>query len=465
MLRRPLSALDPMSASDPFLAAPAETETKSRTSLGPIATDSILIALTVVAVALPFANGALAGPPGPFASLDLRYALVVGGAALALLAAGAWRAASLPSGPRRLRLALVAAGLLPIALALATPRDPLWASMITLEVLVGAPLLVLGAGWRIARAAGEHQGPRQAVVVLCVLLLIGPWVTLTWGLSQVQLMVAAVRLAHQQPLINAGEEEIEIVAADGLVVRGTYAPGRRGGAGVVVLHGIADGRTRMAGWSSLIAERGYHALRIDWRAHGRSEGSVVTFADRERLDLEAAFDWLAARDGVDRSRMLIVGASMGGGVALASTETLAPRGLRGIVAFAPPTDYGAVIETRIGGLGPLSPVARWLVGAVSHGLGHVSPLDLAPGRDLENGPSIPVLLYHGESDRSIPLELSRELADRLPNVELHVLTGVAHDDLPAAVLDDPTARNRTMHFLRRPRVRRTAAEAADDDAE
>lgn len=422
--------------------------------LGPAGREIALMASAVLAIVIPFANGVLAGRPGPMASLDLRYVLVVGGAALGLLACVAWRASTAVALAGRVRIGIVLAMLLPVLLALQNPREPLWVSVLTLEVLLGAPLIVLGAAWRLARPLGAHRNARIAGAVITILALVGPWTTLVWGLTQTQLAIAPVRLAHQRPVRQAGEEEVELRAADGLLVRGTYTPGRRGAPAVVLLHGISDGRTRMAGWAALVAEqRGYHALRIDWRAHGRSEGSVVTFADRELLDLDAAFDWLAAREDVDHEKTLIVAGSMGAGVALAAIPRLAPRGLRGIVAFAPPSDYAPIVSCRIEPLGVIAPLARFVMNGVAHGLGHVSPLELAPGRGLELAAPVPVLLFHGDDDHTVPLASSQELAARVPTVELHVLPGVGHDELTAAVLDDDSSRVRALQFLRFPRAR------------
>lgn len=437
---------------------------ESKRAVAPLTSEIVLIVVAVFAVVLPFVNGCLAGPPAPDASLDLRYVLVVGGATLGLLGAIAWRASSGPAVGRRIRIAAVAIALLPILVSLQAPRDPFWVSLVTIELIVGAPLVAIGAAFRFARAPGPQREARVVGAVLLLLALAGPWLTLTWGLAAVQLGIAPVRLLHQEPLRHAGEEEVEITAEDGTVLRGTYTPGRRGAGGVVVLHGISDGRTHMAGWSTTLSERGYHALRIDWRAHGRSEGSIVTFADRERQDLDAAFDWLASRPGVDPTKMAIVATSMGAGIALASTPRLVPRGLRGIVAFAPPLDYAPLVASRIDGLGPLSSLARSIVDGVSHGLGHVSPFELAPGRALEQGPRVPVLLFHGDEDETISLEQSQALYERIPSVELHVLHGVGHDEIADAVLNDVSARRRVLRFLRFPRTRRDAGAAGIDDS-
>lgn len=432
---------------------------------GPHARELVCIAAVVVALVLPFVNGLLAGPPDPTASIDLRYALVVGGAALGLLSVAAWRASDYPSLGRRLRVAVIVLGLVPVVLALGSPRDPLWASLLTLEVVLGAPIIVVGALVRLVRAPGPRRGVRIALAVALLAALVGPWVTLTWGLASVQLGIAPVRLAHQTPLRHADEEEVEISTADGTLLRGTYSPGRRGAGAVLVVHGIADGRTRMAGWSAALQERGYHALRFDWRGHGRSEGAVTTFADRERLDLVAAFEWLAAHEGVDATKISVLGTSMGAGIALASTRALAPRGLRSIVAFAPPSDYAAIVGRRLEPLGPIQPVARGIVSLVARGLGHVSPLELSPAVALERGPPVPVLLFHGDADRTIPLEHSERLAARVATVELRVLPGIGHDEIPAAVLADDAARRRVLRFLRWPRVLRDREEDTGDEGE
>lgn len=406
---------------------------------------TVLLALTL-AVILPFANGALAGRPAEDASLDLRYVLVLSGAIFGLLSVSIFQ----PTHASRARMALVFVALAPIASALRAPRDAFWVSLLTIDFLVLGPSLVGASLGRLARERDVPRPIRIGTVLVLAVALAFPWATLSWGLLSVQLGVAPVRLAHQRPLLHEGEEEVEFSARDGTVIRGTYTKGRRNAGGVIVLHGVSDGRTRMAGWSSMLGERGYHALRMDWRAHGRSEGSVVTFADRERQDLEAAFEWLRSRPGVDGSEIAIVGTSMGAGVALSSTEALAPSGLVGIVAFAPPSDYSMIIERRISGLGQAAMLARFFVDFVSRGLGHESPLHLRPARALARGPNVPVLLFHGDDDHTIPLEQSRKLAALVPSVELHTLAGVGHDEIPAAVLHDDDARRRILRFLRNP---------------
>ena len=70
----------------------------------------------------------------------------------------------------------------------------------------------------------------------------------------------------------------------------------------------------------------------------------------------------------------------------------------------------------------------------------IAPADATPGHAL------PALLVHGDQDRIVPVQSSRDLAARLPRAELHILQGLGHVPLctePAAVaalIDDFSGR-------------------------
>jgi dipeptidyl aminopeptidase/acylaminoacyl peptidase len=52
----------------------------------------------------------------------------------------------------------------------------------------------------------------------------------------------------------------------------------------------------------------------------------------------------------------------------------------------------------------------------------------------------PVLLLHGDSDKVVPVDQSRELARRLPDVDLHVYEGEGHGWKRPETIDDERAR-------------------------
>lgn len=153
---------------------------------------------------------------------------------------------------------------------------------------------------------------------------------------------------------------------------------------------------------------GFDVLMLDWRAHGRSGGTLVTLGALEQYDLLGALDWLAAR-GVERVGVL--GLSMGAGVALqvaAYDERIAAL----VVDGAYPRVAGLLAAWARGrGLpGPLAGAFAWLVlriGALRARYTIYDANPLATARHV----SVPVLFVHGERDPFVSTDELRALAE------------------------------------------------------
>ncbi len=100
--------------------------------------------------------------------------------------------------------------------------------------------------------------------------------------------------------------------------------------GVVLLHGFASDRREMARPAAELAQRGILALTFDLRGHGQSGG---VYAEDPVEDVLAAVAMLSRQPGVDKTRLALVGHSMGGRLvllaaarepAIAATVALAP---------------------------------------------------------------------------------------------------------------------------------------------
>lgn len=151
--------------------------------------------------------------------------------------------------------------------------------------------------------------------------------------AHVALVVLAAVVAPPRPLGAAPDatapREIVVKTADGLELRAAYHPATtKGGAGVVLLPGF---RGRRTDWDRVLVpmrDRGIHVLALDPRGHGRSEkpgktdlSPLVTGRDRKlfaamHADALAAVRWLVAQGGCDPKRVALVGAGVGGSVAL-----------------------------------------------------------------------------------------------------------------------------------------------------
>ena len=119
---------------------------------------------------------------------------------------------------------------------------------------------------------------------------------------------------------------MEVRTPDGLTLRGRYYPlGREDGPLEILFHGYRGFSERdMSGALERCRAVGHSLLLVDQRAHGRSDGHVITFGAREKGDV---FLWLdAAADVWGQRPTMIGGVSMGcTTVLLAAGEELPER--------------------------------------------------------------------------------------------------------------------------------------------
>jgi pimeloyl-ACP methyl ester carboxylesterase len=111
-----------------------------------------------------------------------------------------------------------------------------------------------------------------------------------------------------------------------------------GSAGVVLLH-ESDGT--LCNWwpyARTLAGRGLRVVAVDLRGHGDSKSPQSSTAyPAYPQDVLAALDWLRVR-GV--RRFALVGASLGGAIALVTAERLAPGTITAVASLSAPASYG-----------------------------------------------------------------------------------------------------------------------------
>jgi dienelactone hydrolase len=118
---------------------------------------------------------------------------------------------------------------------------------------------------------------------------------------------------------QAQRTPIELKAADGIALKATYYSPGKPGPGLVLLHQCNRDRAAWHQFATDAAGRGYHVITMDYRGYGESEGE--RFQDYQQQgpvveskwpgDVDAAFAWLVAQQGVDRGRIGAAGASCG----------------------------------------------------------------------------------------------------------------------------------------------------------
>jgi alpha-beta hydrolase superfamily lysophospholipase len=224
------------------------------------------------------------------------------------------------------------------------------------------------------------------------------------------------RLTTPRP---AGAEDVEIVGAGGVKLRGWRfaGAGRRGT--VVYLHGSSDNRASGLALAQRYTARGFDVLLYDSRAHGESEGEACTFGYYEKDDLRRAID------GIRNPPVIAIGVSLGGAVALQAAAV--DRRITAVIAVATFSDLRTVATERA----PRIASARNIDDAfrLAEQMAHFRVDDVNPAamaRDIH----VPVMLIHGQDDHETPPEHSRRVFAALNEPKrLLLVPGAGHNDV------------------------------------
>lgn len=192
---------------------------------------------------------------------------------------------------------------------------------------------------------------------------------------------------------NFERETAWFEAADGVKLHGWFLSHDRPKAVALFMHGNAGNITHRAETLRLLNER--HQLAImtfDYRGYGLSKGDPNESGILQ--DARAARRWLARRTGVPESEIVLMGRSLGGGVAV---DLAAHDGARGLVLASTFTSLPEVA----GQLLPYLPTG-WLM---TQRLNSLAKIEKYQG---------PLLQTHGNADRVIPYELGQKLFAAAP---------------------------------------------------
>ena len=230
-------------------------------------------------------------------------------------------------------------------------------------------------------------------------------------------------IAWQDLLRDLPHEEIEITSRDGLTLRGRYYEYAKGASLEILFHGYKGGSVRdLSGAVERCFKLKRNAIIVDQRAHGNSEGRVITFGVKEKFD---CLDWIVfatERFGKDQ-KIIITGISMGAAtVLMAAGETL-PDNVVCVIADCPYSSARKMILKTIGEmhLPPklLYPFVR--LGGIIWGDFDPSPIEAVKRA------KVPIMFIHGDSDGFIPCEMTLKMHKICPSPKiLFIAKGADH---------------------------------------
>lgn len=222
-------------------------------------------------------------------------------------------------------------------------------------------------------------------------------------------------------------EKLSIVSHDGLTLRAKYYECKKGAPIEILFHGYRGSSERdLCGGVHRCFHLGRNALIVDQRAAGESDGHIITFGIKERLDCKRWIEYAIKKFG-DDAEIIITGISMGAATVMMALKDELPTQVVSALADCGYTSPKEIIKKVLFDLGlPVSvfyPVIK--LGARIFGgfnLEEISSLDGVKDS------SIPIIFIHGEDDDFVPCEMSRELFDACasPKKRLYTVAGAGH---------------------------------------
>ena len=210
-------------------------------------------------------------------------------------------------------------------------------------------------------------------------------------------------------------EDVEIATSDGEALHAWWIPAttepRLGH--VLFLHGNGGNVGTRVAKAKLLASRGLDLLVVDYRGYGRSSGHPTE--EGTYRDARAARQALLGRLGVDGGRIVYVGESLGGAVALELAVAEPPAAL--------------VLQSTFTSIRAMGRIHYPMIPAF------VTP-NAYPSLARIPALRCPLLVMHGSRDEIIPVEQGRELyaAARGPKA-ITILGPASHNDIALVASD------------------------------
>jgi pimeloyl-ACP methyl ester carboxylesterase len=228
------------------------------------------------------------------------------------------------------------------------------------------------------------------------------------------------------PSPGRGQEEVRFIASDGVILKGWWWPGRDPERALLLLHGLWADRLQMFPRARWLHDSGYSVFLFDFRGCGES-GGAVTFGFRERLDVEAALEFLQREKKV--AHTVIIGQSMGAAAAIMGVDGWR-EGVKGAVLESPFDRFSDAVRVRVRGVaGWMEPVVSPLLLAQIRPRLGFPPADLAPVEAIHRA-RCPVLLGFGGKDPYVTESELGEFFRAAPYpATLWVLQKAGHTDL------------------------------------
>ena len=221
-------------------------------------------------------------------------------------------------------------------------------------------------------------------------------------------------------------EAVTITSHDGKKLYARYYHVADGAPLQIFFHGYkSSAELDCCGGSKLANRLGQNTLVVDQRSHGKSEGSSITFGVKERKDCLCWIHYARIRFG-DDVKIILSGLSMGAATVLMATDLELPENVIGVIADCPYSSPKAIIQKVCR---DMHLPAKLMYPFVRLGARIFAGFDLEESSALSAvaKSGIPILLIHGEDDRFVPCDMSRDIHKSCGSrIVLETVPGAGH---------------------------------------
>ncbi len=257
------------------------------------------------------------------------------------------------------------------------------------------------------RSGSRRRLPtRIARVAVSLGLVAGALALLVRGLADRVIFQPSSGMDVRPEQLGLDAEELYLRTDDGVRVHAFWLPAPGADRAILFLHGNAGNAShRLPNAGELVRLRA-HVLLLDYRGYGKSQGSPSQAGVYS--DARAGLEHIAQARALPPERTILFGRSLGAAVAvdLAQDQPLA----------------GVILESAWSSLADVAGHALWLpVGRLLGGM-----FDSAAKISRVRAP---LLFFHGDRDRTVPIELGRRLYAAAPDPKAFwVIRAAGHND-------------------------------------
>ena len=242
--------------------------------------------------------------------------------------------------------------------------------------------------------------------------------------SSAQKIIQANKQAEmkQAETFAKGTKSVQ-VSHDGLTLHAKYKENKSHN-WVIVIHGYKSNNTNMMSYGMRYAEKGYHVLLPNNRAHGDSEGEYIGMGWLDKGDIEQWIQWIVDKDS--EAQIILHGVSMGG----ATTMMVSGDNVDHVIGYIEDCGYTSVWDIFQSELSKRFSLPSFPVLDMANIVA-----DIKAGYDFKEASSLnqvkkcqkPMLFIHGGKDDFVPTKMVYELYQNANcEKELYIVDEAGH---------------------------------------